>query len=171
MESRWHGSRRGAARRRAGVKLEQRGFAVELAGAQGLIAACAKSDAVRVQTIVAREPELVRELVALWRRTVGGLCREPGMIDGNASAAGAWCGNVAAPNPIGDGYFDVAKGGTALHNAGVAGETWRCSPAVLERGTPVNALDRKGRSALMLAVKGSAWIRIGRIGVLLSRWR
>jgi len=130
--------------------LEQRGFAVELAGAQGLIAACAKSDAVRVQTIVAREPELVRELVAYGGVLLADFAGN-GNVDGMRLLLELGV-DVAAPNPIGDGYFDVAKGGTALHNA-----AWRARHGavrlLLERGTPVNALDRKGRSALMLAVK------------------
>jgi len=52
----------------------------------------------------------------------------------------------------GDIYWDLARDSTALHSA-----AWRTWPEtvrlLLERGTPVNALDGKGRTALMLAVK------------------
>jgi hypothetical protein len=52
----------------------------------------------------------------------------------------------------GDGYWDLARDSTALHNA-----AWRASPAtvklLIERGAPVNARDGKGRTALALAVK------------------
>jgi ankyrin repeat protein len=46
----------------------------------------------------------------------------------------------------------VAKNSTALHSA-----AWRARPAtvklLIERGTPVNSLDGKGRTALVLAVR------------------
>jgi len=52
----------------------------------------------------------------------------------------------------GDGYFDIAKDSTALHVA-----AWKSLPAtvkfLIERGSPVNAKDAKGRTPLMLAVK------------------
>ncbi|HEV7674977.1 MAG TPA: ankyrin repeat domain-containing protein [Candidatus Angelobacter sp.] len=52
----------------------------------------------------------------------------------------------------GDPYFDIAKDSTALHVA-----AWKAWPKtvklLIERGAPVNALDGKGRTALMLAVK------------------
>ena len=60
--------------------------------------------------------------------------------------------NVNAPFREGDGYWDLATGSTALHAA-----AWRMWPEtvklLIERGTPVNALDGKGRTALALAVK------------------
>lgn len=52
----------------------------------------------------------------------------------------------------GDPYFDIAKDSTALHVA-----AWKAWPKtvklLIERGAPVNALDGRGRTALMLAVK------------------
>jgi ankyrin repeat protein len=52
----------------------------------------------------------------------------------------------------GDPFFDIAKDSTALHVA-----AWRARHAAVKeliaRGTPVNALDGKGRTALALAVK------------------
>ncbi|HXO39111.1 MAG TPA: ankyrin repeat domain-containing protein [Candidatus Acidoferrum sp.] len=52
----------------------------------------------------------------------------------------------------GDPYFDIAKDSTALHVA-----AWRAWPKtvklLIERGAQVNAVDAKGRTPLMLAVK------------------
>ena len=60
--------------------------------------------------------------------------------------------DVAARFEEGDGYWDVAKGSTALHVA-----AWRLRHStvklLLERGAPVDAPDGKGRTALALAVK------------------
>ena len=52
----------------------------------------------------------------------------------------------------GDGYFGIATDSTALHVA-----AWRAWPEVVKeliaRGTPVDALDGRGRTALQLAIK------------------
>jgi len=60
--------------------------------------------------------------------------------------------DVGALAEYGDLYFDVAQNSTALHSA-----AWRTRPAtvklLIERGAPVNALDGKGRTALVLAVR------------------
>jgi hypothetical protein len=60
--------------------------------------------------------------------------------------------DVDAPDRLGDTTFDVAKDSTALQVA-----AWRARPAVVKeliaRGAAVNALDGKGRSALLLAIK------------------
>src|SRR5204862_4645121 len=56
-----------AARRGRGDVLElfeRRGWAIELQGVERLIAACARNDTAGVGSIAAREPQLVRELVA-----------------------------------------------------------------------------------------------------------
>ena len=54
----------------------------------------------------------------------------------------------------GDGYFDITPNSTALHVA-----AWRAWPEVVKlliaRGTPINALDAKGRTALELAIKAT----------------
>jgi ankyrin repeat protein len=60
--------------------------------------------------------------------------------------------DVNAPTEDGDPYFDVAKNSAGLHSA-----AWRAWPStvklLLERGARVDALDAKGRTALMLAVR------------------
>jgi hypothetical protein len=52
----------------------------------------------------------------------------------------------------GDPYFDIAKDSTALHVA-----AWKAWPKtvklLIERGSPINAQDAKGRTPLTLAVK------------------
>src|SRR5213080_2750699 len=56
-----------AARRGRGDVLElfaRRGFAIELQGVERLLAACARNDAVAVRATAAREPQLVRAVVA-----------------------------------------------------------------------------------------------------------
>jgi hypothetical protein len=60
--------------------------------------------------------------------------------------------DVKALTTHGDPYFDVAPNSTALHSA-----AWRAWPStvklLIERDAPVNALDGKARTALMLAVR------------------
>jgi ankyrin repeat protein len=142
-----------ASRRGRGDVLEllaRRGIPLELHGVDRLIAACAKGDRDAIAAISEREPELVKELIARG----GTLLAE---FAGNANVAGLGClldlgVNVASLYMEGDGYFDIAKDSTALHVA-----AWRAWPsavkALIEAGTPVNALDGKGRTALVLAVK------------------
>ncbi len=52
----------------------------------------------------------------------------------------------------GDAYFGIATDSTALHVA-----AWRAWPEVVKeliaRGTPIDALDGRGRTALQLAIK------------------
>jgi len=130
--------------------LEGRGIPLELHGVDRLIAACAKGDCDALEAIAAKEPERVKELL----ETGGILLAE---FAGNANVAGLRClldlgVNVASLYREGDGYFDIAKDSTALHVA-----AWRAWPSavqtLIEAGAPVNAVDGKGRTALMLAVK------------------
>jgi ankyrin repeat protein len=129
---------------------EERGIPIELSGLEKLIAACARNDATSVRSIAEKEPHLVRELVA------GG---------GKLLAQFAGVGNTEGVRQLldlgipveamfaeGDGYFDVAKNSTALHAA-----AWRARHAtvrlLLERGAQVDAVDGKGRTPLVLAVR------------------
>jgi ankyrin repeat protein len=142
-----------AARRGRGDVLEafaRRGVSIELTGLERLLAACARHDAGAVRTIAASEPEIVRAL------------REDG---GRFLAAFAGVGNtegvrllldlgvpVAARFAEGEGYFDIAPDSLAIHVA-----AWRANHPTLrlliERGSPIDAADGKGRTPLMLAVR------------------
>jgi ankyrin repeat protein len=141
-----------AARRGRGDLLalfERRGAPIELHGVDRLIAACATHDAEGVRSLVEREPELVRELVAQG----GTLLSEfAGTWNTNGVRHLLDLGVDVEALYAGDGYFETAKDSTALHVA-----AWRGLPAtvrfLIERGAPVNALDGNGRTALQLAVK------------------
>ena len=142
-----------AARRGRGdvlALIEKRGIAIELQGVERLIAACARNDAAGASVIAEQEPRLVRELVA-----EGGTLLAEFAGVGNSEGVRMLLdlGVVAsALYAAGDGYFDIATYSTALHVA-----AWRGRPAtvklLIERRAPVNAVDGKQRTALMLAVK------------------
>jgi len=142
-----------AARRGRGDVLdmmERRGIAIELQGLERLIAACARNDSAAVHSLCEQEPELVRELVAQGGKLLTEFAGV-GNTDGVRQLLDLGV-NVNAATEDGDPYFDVAKNSTALHSA-----AWRARPAtvkfLLERGARVNALDAKGRTPLMLAVR------------------
>ena len=142
-----------AARRGRGDLLEmieRRGIAIELQGVERLIAACARNDSAAVRAIRAKEPQLVRELVAQGGKLLAEFAGV-GNTDGVRHLLDLGI-DVGALAEYGDLYFDVAQNSTALHSA-----AWRTRPAtvklLIERGAPVNALDGKGRTALVLAVR------------------
>jgi ankyrin repeat protein len=142
-----------AARRGRGdvlVLLERRGVAVELAGVDRLIAACARSDRGSVQAVARREPPLVRELVAQGGRLLAEFAGN-GNHDGVRQLLDLGV-DVGALYKESDGYWDIAPDSTALHVA-----AWRAQHAtvrlLLERGAAVNAPDGRGRTALALAVR------------------
>jgi ankyrin repeat protein len=142
-----------AARRGRGDVLElmeRRGIAIELQGVERLIAACARNVSAKVRTIAEQEPELVRELVAQGGKLLAEFAGV-GNTDGVRHQLDLGV-NVSALTEDGDPYFDVAKNSTALHSA-----AWRAWPStvkfLLEHGAMVNALDAKGRTPLMLAVR------------------
>jgi ankyrin repeat protein len=144
-----------AARRGRGDVLEamkKRGFAISLAGVDGLIAACALGDQDRVRAIASTEPELVAELLKDGATLL-------------AHFTGTWnldgvrllldLGVPVDARYQGDGYHGIAPGSTALHVA-----AWKAVPVplmalLLERGADVNAKDAKGRTSLELAVKAT----------------
>jgi ankyrin repeat protein len=142
-----------AARRGRGDVLDlfaTRGIRVELTGVDRLIAACARNDAAAIRSTAAREPRLVRDLIAEG----GQLLAE---FAGNGNTAGVrqlldLGVDVNARHVEGDPYFGVAKHSTALHSA-----AWRGRPAtvrlLLERGALVDAKDANGRTPLMHAVR------------------
>jgi ankyrin repeat protein len=128
----------------------RRGMPIVLDGVDRLLAACARHDAGQVQSLAAGEPQLVQRI----REHAGKLLGEFAGV-GNAEGVrhlldlGA---NAAAVDPDGDGYWGIAKRSTALHVA-----AWRARhPTVkllIERGSPVDAVDALGRTPLMLAVR------------------
>jgi len=142
-----------AARRGRGdvlALLERRGVAVELAGVDRLIAACARNDRASVTSIVRREPSLARELVAEGGRLLAQFAGT-GNSDGVDQLLELGV-DVGALYKEGDGYWDVAPDSTALHVA-----AWRARHAtvklLLERGAAVDAPDGRGRTPLALAVR------------------
>ena len=75
--------------------------------------------------------------------------------NGNAAGVGQLLDlgvDVATPLAEGDGYFDEPTGSLAIHVA-----AWRAQPAVvtllLERGSPIDPPDPKGRTPLALAIR------------------
>ncbi len=129
---------------------QERDIATELDGVERLIAACAMNDAEAVRNIVKEDSKLRDQLLAQG----GNLLAE---FSGNGNTDGVrhlldLGVNVAALYTDGDPYHDVTKDSTALHVA-----AWRARHAtvrlLIERGAPVNQLDAKGRSPLVLAVK------------------
>ena len=139
--------------------LERRGFAIELEGVERLLAPCARNDAATVRSIADSEPDLVRAIVAEG----GKLLAE---FAGNDNKDGVerlldLGVEVSAVSKEGDGYFGVATNSMAIHSA-----AWRASHStvklLIERGTPVNETDGKGRTPLVLAVRAcvdSYWTR------------
>ena len=130
----------------------QRGIRVELTGADRLIAAVAMDDAAGVRTIVAREPHLVPGVIAMGGDLLA-------TFSGTDNAGGIrqlldLGVNVAAPFTKGDGYYGQPPGSLAIHIA-----AWRLRlPALrvlLERGSPINVPDARGRTPLALAVRAS----------------
>jgi ankyrin repeat protein len=130
--------------------IERRGIPIALEGVERLIAACARNDAAGASAIAEQEPELVRELVA-----EGGMLLAEFAGVGNSEGVRMLLDLGIAASALytaGDGYFDIATNSTALHAA-----AWRARPAtvklLIERGAPVNAVDGKQRTPLMLAVR------------------
>jgi ankyrin repeat protein len=130
--------------------LETRGVTDTFEGIERLVAACARGDRDRVRAIAVDEPHLIAQLMPRGGAVLS-------TFAGNGNDRGVECLlslgiAVDARFAEGDGYYDVAPGSTALHAA-----AWRLRPTVVKlliaRGADVSALDGKGRSPLMLAVR------------------
>ena len=127
----------------------RRGFKVQFAGVDRLIAACATNDAAAARAIATAEPAMLRELVAM-----GGTLLSKFASNWNMEGVRLLLDlgvPVDATFRPGDGYFGTAPGSLAIHVA-----AWRAQPAIvkllIERGSPVNVKDARGRTPLMLAV-------------------
>ena len=139
--------------------VKQRSTDLDLRGINALVAACAQNDRESIRTLTTSQPQLIAEVVEQG----GTLLTEfagNGNVEGLRNLLDLGI-SVAATHQQGDGYFELAKGSTALHNA-----AWRARhaavKALIARGAPVNALDAKKRSPLMLAIKAcvdSHWKR------------
>jgi ankyrin repeat protein len=142
-----------AARRGRGDALaafQRRGISIALEGVDKLIAACAMNDEIAIRTITAAEPQLVTDLQSEGGKVLAEFA-------GNANIEGVrhlldLGVKVDALFTEGDPYFDIAKNSTALHVA-----AWKARPKavklLIESGAPIDPLDAKGRTPLMLAVK------------------
>ncbi|MBI1795570.1 MAG: ankyrin repeat domain-containing protein [Candidatus Eisenbacteria bacterium] len=139
---------------------ERRGVAVDLAGVDALIAACARGDAARGRAIAGREPRVADALLAMGGDLLArfaGTCNPAGvgaLLDLGVSAS--------APFAEGDAYFGEPGGSLAIHVA-----AWRACPDVvkllIERGSPVDAPDPRGHTPLVLAIRAcvdSYWTEI-----------
>jgi ankyrin repeat protein len=135
--------------------IEMRGFSIQLEGVEGLILACAVNDTEKIKRGEAGD---VKVLVAQG----GALLAE---FSGNGNAQGVRnllkLGIPVDARYSGDGYFGIAHLSTALHVA-----AWKAYPeavkALIEAGADVNAIDMKGESPLILAVRAcvdSYWTR------------
>jgi ankyrin repeat protein len=130
--------------------LERRGIPLDLSGADPLIAACARGDATAARTIAQEHPALVEEL-----RAEAGMLLAEFAGTGNAAGVSLLLDRglpVDAPYAHRDAYFDITPTSTALHVA-----AWRASHDVVDvlvsRGADVDAVDGRGRTPLMLAVR------------------
>jgi ankyrin repeat protein len=130
--------------------LKRRGFQFELDGVDALVAACAQGDLSEAQTHLFGSPALLTELLAHSGTLLAHFA-------GAANSAGIRCLLTMGISPQaawthGDGYWNLAPGSTALHVA-----AWRAHHDVVKTliaaGTPVNARDARGRTALQFAVK------------------
>jgi ankyrin repeat protein len=134
--------------------LEQRGFALKFEGPDAdletLIAACAQGDLPRANSLIAGNPQVQPRLLqtggSLLARFAGAANLEGlrTLLDLGIPPNALW--------PEGDPYWELTKNSTALHVA-----AWRAHHDILReliaRGTPIDATDQRGRTALQLAVK------------------
>ena len=142
-----------AARRGRGDILKlaaSRGQAFELSGVEALLAACAVGNAEQLQRSVAQYADAVPELT-------GGGGQVLAEFAGNDNPEGVrMLLDIGVPVNArftdGDGYWGIAPNSTALHVA-----SWRAAhdtaKLLIDRGADVNALDGKGRSPLVMAVR------------------
>jgi ankyrin repeat protein len=139
--------------------LARRGFRVELAGLDAVVAACARGDLEAARGLTARDPDLRTQLLGM-----GGILLV--QFAGADNAAGVRCllDLGIPPGALwaeGDRYWQLARDSTALQVA-----AWRAHHEVVRTliaaGAPVHARDADNRTALQLAVKActdSYWKR------------
>jgi ankyrin repeat protein len=129
--------------------LERRGIELNLGGLDALVAACARADLGAARSRLREDPALLPQLLAKSGELLGHFA-------GTGNDAGVRCLLELGVSPetlcAHDGYWDLAADLTALHIA-----AWRAHHEVVRTliaaGTPINARDQRGRTALQLAVK------------------
>jgi ankyrin repeat protein len=129
--------------------LERRGVGLKLGGLDALVAACARADLGAARSLLREDPALLAQLLANSSELLGHFA-------GTANDGGIRCLLELGVSPgtlcAHDRYWDLAADSTALHVA-----AWRANHNVvktlLAAGTPINARDQRGRTALQLAVK------------------
>ena len=136
--------------RRSALVFFQQSGAAPLVGIDALVAACALGERDTIDALIGENPDLRRQLIEH-----GGTLLAEFAGSGNANGVGHLVDCGISPGGLyhqGDGYFGIATDSTALHVA-----AWRGWPEVVKeliaRGTPVDALDGRGRTALQLAIK------------------
>jgi ankyrin repeat protein len=142
-----------AARRGRGDVLNtfaRRGVSIELEGIDRLLAACARGKSALVD-LAAREAPDTRDAL----RADGGRFLAWFAGVGNTKGVRLLLDLGVPVNALfveGEGYFDVAPDSLAIHVA-----AWRAHPTtvrlLIARGSPIDTLDGRGRSPLMLAVR------------------
>ena len=142
-----------AARRGRGdilAEAARRGDIAEFTGLDALVAACAVNNGDAARAMIAARPDILPVL----QREGGALLSE---FAGNRNVDGVRLlldldVPVTARYASGDGYFDIAPMSLAIHVA-----AWKAAHEVvallIERGSPVNDVDGRGRTPLMLAVR------------------
>jgi ankyrin repeat protein len=129
---------------------EKRGIPTGFEGVERIIAACARNDTAAVRSIVGQEPQLVRDLLAQAGELIAAFA---GVENPNGVRQLLDLGvDVKTLFKEGEGYFDIAPNSMAIHVA-----AWRANHATLklliQRGSPIDVPDGKGRTPLALAVK------------------
>ena len=142
-----------AARRGRGdilAEAARRGMVERFTGLDALVAACAVNNSAAAREMLAARPDLL----PLLQREGGTLLAE---FAGNRNVDGVRLlldlgVPVTARYTSGDGYFDIAPMSLAIHVA-----AWKAAHEVvallIERESPVNDVDGRGRTPLMLAVR------------------
>src|SRR3954469_4643612 len=151
-----------AARRGRGDVLDafaRRNASIDLEGVERLLAMCARHDAASARATALAEPQTLRRLLDEGGRFLAAFAGV-GNTEGVRMLLDLGVA-VDAPFVEGEGYFDVAPDSLAIHVA-----AWRANHATLklliDRGSPIDARDGKGRTPLMLAVRAcvdSYWTR------------
>jgi ankyrin repeat protein len=130
--------------------LEQRGVEIGLEGLDAIVAACARADIETARSLASSHPQLLAQLLSMG----GALLARFAGADNDAGVRCLLALGVpgAALWPDGDPYWELTEDSTALHVA-----AWRAHHNVVRTlivaGTPVSALDARGRTALQLAVR------------------